>query len=429
MATPAGHPGYISVTPLLKQLATLTGALKATPKDIAAAVTLIFEDRISPIQFSLLLWALHTTGMDHHPEVLAITAKYMRSAAAQVDHAALRSAVSSKAKPEGNYRGGLVDIVGTGGDGHNTFNISTTSSIVASSILMMAKHGNNSSTSLSGSADLLQRAPNPPVISATTAENLPSIYSQSNYAFLYAREWHPGMKYAAAVRKEVPVRTIFNLLGPLANPVHDTGLIEARILGVARKDIGTNFAEALRFSGAKKALVICGDENLDELSCAGPTHCWYIHGKPGTAAAREPTSDDDSEDDQLANVEITNFMLSPSDFGLPCHSLDTVHGGKGPQENAEILMQILRNERPADDPVLQFVLLNTAALITVSGICEADISHMGEGDDGKVVQERGPGGLRWKEGLRRAKWCIESGAALAQWEAFVKVTNELHTAA
>jgi anthranilate phosphoribosyltransferase len=92
-------------------------------------------------------------------------------------------------------------------------------------------------------------------------------------------------------------------------------------------------------------------------------------------------------------------------------------------------MQILRNERPADDPVLQFVLLNTAALITVSGICEAETSHMGEGDDGKVVQERGPGGLRWKEGLRRAKWCIQSGAALAQWEAFVKVTNELHTAA
>ena len=108
MATPAGHPGYISVTPLLKQLATLTGALKATPKDIAAAVTLVFEDRISPIQFSLLLWALHTTGMDHNPEVLASTANYMRSAAAQVDHGALRSAVSARAKPEGNYRGGLV---------------------------------------------------------------------------------------------------------------------------------------------------------------------------------------------------------------------------------------------------------------------------------------------------------------------------------
>jgi anthranilate phosphoribosyltransferase len=111
MAANAKHPGYVSVTPLLKQLATLTGALQATPKDIAAAVTLVFEDRISPIQFSLLLWALHTTGMDHNPEVLASTAKYMRSAAAQVDRNALRSAIAAKAKPEGNYRGGLVSLL------------------------------------------------------------------------------------------------------------------------------------------------------------------------------------------------------------------------------------------------------------------------------------------------------------------------------
>jgi hypothetical protein len=112
MAANAKHPGYVSVTPLLKQLATLTGALQATPKDIAAAVTLVFEDRISPIQFSLLLWALHTTGMDHNPEVLASTAKYMRHAAAQVDRNALRSAIAAKAKPEGNYRGGLVSFLG-----------------------------------------------------------------------------------------------------------------------------------------------------------------------------------------------------------------------------------------------------------------------------------------------------------------------------
>ena len=90
-------------------------------------------------------------------------------------------------------------------------------------------------------------------------------------------------------------------------------------------------------------------------------------------------------------------------------------------------MQILRNERPDDDPVLHFVLLNTAALITVSGICEADESNMGHGDDGKVVQERGPGGLRWKEGLRRAIWCVKSGEALRQWEAFVEVTNSVPT--
>ncbi len=275
---------------------------------------------------------------------------------------------------------------------------------------MMAKHGNNSSTSLSGSADLLQHAPNPPVIAATNNETLPRIYQKTNYAFLYAREWHPGMKYAAPVRKEVPVRTIFNLLGPLANPVHDTGLVECRILGVARKDIGMNFAEALLLGGAKKAMVVCGDENLDEVSCAGMTHCWYIH-----------TPEDSNEEN--AKSTITQLEISPSDFGLPCHPLDDVHGGKGPSENAEILMRILRNELPFDNPVLQFVLINVAALLTVAGICEAETSDMSPGDDGKVIKERGPGGLRWKEGLRRAKWCVESGAALKQWEAYVEVTN------
>ena len=272
----------------------------------------------------------------------------------------------------------------------------------------MAKHGNNSSTSLSGSADLLQKALNPPVIAATTNQTLPQIYERTNYAFLYAREWHTGMKYAAAVRKEVPVRTIFNFLGPLANPVHDTGLVECRILGVARKDVGQNFAEALRLGDAKKALVVCGDEDLDEVSCAGPTHCWYIR-EEGT------------------QVNITKLTVTPEDIGLPRHPLSEVHGGKGPKENAEILMKILKNELPHDHPVLHFVLLNVAALLTVSGICEADTSSMGPGDDGNVIKERGPGGLRWKEGLRRARWCITSGGALKQWEAFVAVTNSIGT--
>nr|POE47537.1 anthranilate phosphoribosyltransferase [Quercus suber] len=274
-------------------------------------------------------------------------------------------------------------------------------------MLMIAKHGNNSSTSISGSADLLQNAaPKPPVIAATTDKTLPGIYETSNYAFLYAREWHPAVKYGHPVRKEIPVRTIFNLLGPLANPVHDTGLVEARILGVARQEIGLNFAEALRLSGARKALVVCGDENLDEVSCAGPSHCWHIH-----------------EAGDVKDVEITKFMVTPADFGLPCHPLADVHGGKSPAENAKILMRILRNELSADDPVLHFVLINTAALLAVSGVCDADQSTLGAGDDGQVIKERGPGGLRWKEGLRRARWTITSGAALKQWEAYVEATN------
>lgn len=221
------------------------------------------------------------------------------------------------------------------------------------------------------------------------------------------------MKYSASIRREVPVRTIFNLIGPLANPMHDSGLVECRILGVARKDIGQNFADALRLSGSKKALVVCGDENLDEISCAGPTHCWYIH-ESHTSHGKDTNP-----------VEITKFMLCPEDFGLPRHPLDEVHGGKGPGDNAQILMQILRNERADDDPVLHFVLINTAALLTASGICEADESNMGSGDDGRVIKERGPGGLRWKEGLRRAKWCVKSGEALRHWEAFVEATNSV----
>jgi len=284
---------------------------------------------------------------------------------------------------------------------------------------MIAKHGNNSSTSLSGSADLLQHAkPKAPVIAATTERTLPQIYEKTNYAFLYAREWHPGMKYGATVRKEVPVRTIFNLLGPLANPVHDTGFVEARILGVARRDIGPNFAEALRLSGAKKAFVVCGDENLDEFSCAGPTHCWYIHESDRSHVEEENGK-------ERKQVDITQLTMSPEDFDLPRHPLSDVHGGKGPAENAEILMKILRNELPEDHPVLHFVLINTACLLTVSGICEADECHMGPGDDGEVIKERGPGGLRWKEGLRRARWCITSGAALREFEGFIEATNAI----
>ncbi|KAM3415438.1 hypothetical protein BST61_g8960 [Cercospora zeina] len=403
--------GFVSISALLKRLSTLESARKVSAEEIAAAVALIFTNSLSPVQFGVLLWALHTTNLDHKAEVLAACASSMRDAGAQVDETALTEVLTRRRRREGTYQGGLCDIVGTGGDGHNTFNVSTTSSIIASALLLMAKHGNNSSTSLSGSADLLQHAPRPPIIAATNAANLPRIYEKTNYAFLYAREWHPGMKHGAAVRREVPVRTVFNLLGPLANPVHDTGLMECRILGVARKDIGPNFAEALRLSGSRKALIVCGDENLDELSCAGITHCWYIHEVPGTG------------EEAKSSAEITCFELAPEDFGLPRHALANVHGGKGPDENADILMQILRGQRADDDPVLHFVLLNTAALITLSGVCDADSSNMGPGDDGRVIQERGPGGLRWKEGLRRARWCVKSGEALRQWNAFVDITN------
>ena len=398
----------VSIAPLLARLADpSTTHYSITAAEIASAVSHIFENRISPTQTGCLLYALHTTQLDRRPDVLAACASSMRTASAQVSLPALQSVVSRRGRSEGTYHGGLVDIVGTGGDSHNTYNVSTTSSILASALLLTAKHGNNASTSKSGSADLLLAARPAPDIAATTAEALPSIYEQTNYAFLYAREWHPGMKHAAAVRKELPFRTIFNLLGPLANPVHNTKLIESRILGVAKKDMGPVFAESLRLSGAKKGLVVCGDEDLDELCCAGKTHVWMLKDGPD------------------GGVTVDNFTVAPEDFGLVSHPLAAVAGGKSPAENAVILQSILDGTIDPNDPVLVFVLVNTAALFVAAGVCEADESDMGAGDDGKVVAERGPGGQRWKEGVRRARWAIESGAAKKQWEGFVKVTNEL----
>lgn len=272
---------------------------------------------------------------------------------------------------------------------------------------MMAKHGNKASTSRSGSADLLTcTQPQAPVITAIAPSTIYEIYSHTNYAFLFAPIFHPGARHAASIRRQLGWRTIFNLLGPLANPLHE--LIEARVLGVARKEIGPDFAESLRQSGCRKGMVICGDEELDEVSCAGPTHCWRLVEHPTTK-----------------KVDIHYFTVAPADFGLPTHPLSDVSPGQSPETNAEILMRILKGEVPPDDPILHFVYINTAALFVVSGLCHADSSDMGHGDDGKVITEVGPGGGRWKEGVRRAKWAISSGQAYKEWEKFVEVTNRV----
>lgn len=323
-------------------------------------------------------------------------------------------------------RGVQCDIVGTGGDSHSTFNISTTSSIVASPILMTAKHGNRAQTSSSGSADVLNAIkPTPPKISAVTAENLSDVYAETNYSFLFAPNFHKGMFFANPVRKGLGIRTIFNLMGPLSNPVD--WAIEARVVGVAYQSLGPVFAEALRQSGVKKALVVCGEEDMDEISCAGKTNCWRLLERPNPAYKASENDEDTSRANEIENprniVEVEKFQLHPSDFGLPTHPLSAVGGGKGPDANAAKLMSILRNELARDDPILEFVLMNVAGLLVTSGVCEAETSNMGPGDDGKVITERGPGNGRWKEGVRRARWAIESGQSLKCLEKFIEITN------
>ncbi len=221
------------------------------------------------------------------------------------------------------------------------------------------------------------------------------------------------MRYAGPLRKEMGIRTVFNLLGPLAHPIEE--LVEARLVGVTESTLGPVSVEALRISGLKKtkhmrkAMVVSGREGLDEISCAGVTDCWKIF---------EPL-----ESSEQAEAEIEHFQLHPTDFGFPTHPLSEVRGGDAPKDNAEILMRLLEGRLEREDPILQVVLMNTAAMLVTSGICEAETSRMGEGDSGVVVTERGPGNGRWKEGVRRARWAVESGAALRSLEAFIDVSN------
>jgi len=291
----------------------------------------------------------------------------------------------------------------------------------------MAKHGNRAQTSFSGSADVLNAiVPVAPKIAALNASNITKVYEKTNYAFLFAPNFHPGMMYADPVRRGLGMRTIFNLMGPLANPID--WALEARVVGVAYQSLGPVFVEALRLNGSKKALVVCGQEDMDEISCAGPTNCWRLSEYPNPAYEGPAVSDDDEMSDDEAKptlVKMDTFQLHPSDFGLPTHPLSAVFGRKMPKENAAKLMSILRNELPQDDPILGFVLMNVAALLVTSGVCEAETSAMGPGDDGKVITERGPGGGRWKEGLRRARWAVESGEALKSLEGFIEATNKL----
>lgn len=427
MASHTTPEAKVSITPLLKRLWPAPKDGEVTAVEIAAAISHIFTDSLSPVQTGALLTALHFTNLDRKSDVLGACALAMRNAAVPVDTKALVELVKSGGRKEGGYKGGFCDIVGTGGDSHNTFNISTTASVIASSLLLVAKHGNRASTSKSGSADLLANAPpKAPILDAVKPDSILEIYQKTNYAFLFAPVFHPGMRFVAPVRKELGWRTIFNLLGPLSHPFDsrltaqnsdddikpENELLEARIIGVARKDLGEAFALAIPVPPGGRAMVVCGDEDLDELSCAGPTHCWYTTYEKG---------------ELMSEKNVAYFTLSPSDFGLPTHPLDTVGPGKTPQENAAIFMQILRGEVNDDDPVLHFVLINTAALLVVSGICDADTSNMSEGDDCRVIQERGPGNKRWKEGVRRARWAIKSGAALKQWQGFVDVTNDVQS--
>ena len=416
MSTGLDHPITTkSLTPLLKKLHSQPENVEAD--EIALAFESIFENQVDPIQYGIFLTWLSARGKDLDSQVIAKCAKRAREMALPVDHSSLHEIVRRSNLRQERYSGGFCDIVGTGGDGHDTFNVSTTASIIASASLLMAKHGNVASSSSSGSANLMQCIlPKAPSLAAVTNKTLPDIYKTCNYGFLFAPNFHAGMKHAAPIRKGMGFPSIFNRLGPLTNPVHQ--FTEARVVGVSEEKLGLIFAEALWKSGVRKALVVCGAESLDEISCAGPTNCWRLtDGKDATTLPLELDEDDDhiARHDETWRDEppqIQNFQVCPEDFGLQRHPLSEVAGGHSPERNAEMLQKILRNDLPEGHPILDFVLMNTAALLAISGVL--DNSAKGNA-----------GALRFKEGVAKARQSLADGSAAAELQKFVDATHSV----
>lgn len=260
-----------------------------------------------------------------------------------------------------------VDTCGTGGDGADTFNISTTVAfVVAGAGVRVAKHGNRAVSSKSGSADVLK------YLGVNIDASLPTVercIEEVGIGFLFAPLMHKAMKHAAAVRKELGFRTIFNLLGPLTNPAN----AHAQVLGVFDSKWVTPLAEVLRELGSRHALVVHGFDGLDEITLTGETQIA-----------------------ELKNGKVNNFSFDPKEFGYSHCSVADLKGAE-PETNAEIMREILNG---SSGPKTDIVVLNAAAAIYVGGKADSI-----------------------EKGILVATNSIESGAALKKLQELCRVSN------
>lgn len=258
-------------------------------------------------------------------------------------------------------RKGLTDTCGTGGDGKSTFNISTVAALVAAGAgLPVAKHGNRSVSSLCGSADVLEALG---VSLELTPGELGRCLDETGIAFLYAPVLHRAMRHAAGPRREVGVRSVFNLLGPLTNPAG----AKRQVMGVYAPEVAGVLAEVLALLGAEQALVVHGSDGSDELTLAGETLVF-----------------------EVAGGMVTRSTVVPEEAGL-CRVLAGAFKGGNPAQNAALVLAVLQGKR---GPYRDVSLLNAAAALYVGGLAE-DLA----------------------EGVSLAAKAVDSGAALAKLEA------------
>jgi anthranilate phosphoribosyltransferase len=262
---------------------------------------------------------------------------------------------------------GLLDTCGTGGDAAHTFNISTTSALVAAGAgLRVAKHGNRAASSACGSADVLEALG---VKIEVGPETVARSIDEAGIGFMFAPTYHPAMRHAAGPRRELGVRTVFNILGPLTNPAR----AGHQIVGVPRPELVETIAQVLGELGSQHALVVHGANSLDELSLSGPS--LVAEYKNGTVTARE---------------------ISPEDFGLRHATIDQIRGGDVAR-NRDIIENVLNGE---PGPYRDIVLLNAAAALVA----------------GDAVQD-------FSDGLESAREAIDSGSARDRLERLVAISQ------
>ena len=263
----------------------------------------------------------------------------------------------------------LVDTCGTGGDSSHTFNISTAAAFVAAAAgARVAKHGGRSVSSKSGSADVLESLG---VNLNQTPQQVAQGISQIGVGFMFAPNYHSAMKYAAPVRRELGVRTIFNILGPLTNPAG----AENQVIGVFHADLVGIVARVLQQLGSHHVMVVHGEDGLDEITIAGKTRIG-----------------------ELKNGEVSEYTIRPEDFGMKISAIETIQVENSEQSRA-VLQSVLDNQ---PGPALDIVLLNAGAAIYVSGVTDT-----------------------LKQGVERARAAVESGAAKEKLRQLVEITHQV----
>ncbi len=345
-------------------ISKVVGGEDLTEAEMETAMEEIMTATATPAQIGAFITALRLKG--ETVDEITGAARIMRAKATKIN---VRNHLVNIDRDEINIEDEtILDIVGTGGDGTRTFNVSTTTAFVAAGGgIKVAKHGNRAVSSLCGSADVLE---NLGVKLDVTSTDVEKCINEIGIGFLYAPLFHGAMKHAAGPRREIGIRSIFNLLGPVTNPAGAS----VQVLGVYEQSLTEKIALVLKRLGTKEAFVVCGEGTFDEISICGPTRVSH-----------------------LKDNSVRTFQMTPEEYGFKRAAVEEIVGGDA-KKNANIVRNILDGEK---GPKRDMVLLNASAAFVAAGLCD-----------------------NFEEGIKFAKDSIDSGKALEKLDKLVDLTQQ-----